>query len=104
MITIFNRTVLLCDPSAESASKACSLLRKAGIAYKFQKGGRSSTKPAVRIPRTGRTGNMTSGISGNVYPSGGVPYSWSENNSSSANYTVYVLKKDLEKAKEICDI
>lgn len=100
MITIFNRAVVMKDPSAETASKACAALNGAGIPCKLKKDGTASPKPAVRIPRTGRTGSMTSGFSGGP----GIPYSWREGGSSSTYYIVYVAKKDLERAKSICGV
>ena len=104
MITIFNRAILVREPNSEAASKVWSALRDAGIPYKVKNDRSGPVKAAVDVPRSGRTGNMTSGYSGGVYAGGGIPQSWSRGGSSSTVYIIYVLKKDLKRAKEICDI
>ncbi len=100
MINIFNRTVLFMTPSAEESAEVWSSLREAGIPYdvKIGRTGTGFAKPLVRIPRGGRTGSFFS----SAYNAGGVPNSWVEGNSSEVYYIIYVLKKDLERAKEIC--
>ena len=55
---------------------------------------------AVRVPMSGRTGN----IGANVYMGGGVPHSWMEGTAANTHYIVYVTKRDLERAKQICDL
>ena len=104
MITIFNRAVLCREPSAEAAAKVWSALRKEKIPYEIKTKIAGAKKPAVRVPRTGRTGNMTAAITDTTYTNGGTPASWTENTPSACVYTVYVKKKDLAKAKEICEI
>ena len=104
MITIFNRAVLCREPSAEAAAKVWSALRKEKIPYEIKTRVSGTEKPAVRVPRTGRTGNMTAAITDTTYPNGGTPASWTENTPAACVYTVYVKKKDLAKAKEICEI
>ena len=101
MINIFNRALLFQDPSAEAAGKICSSLKEAGIPYVVKTGGTGSAKPSVRIPRTGRTGNIGDG---NYMATGGIPYSWMEGGTANTFQSIYVHKKDLTKAKEICGI
>ena len=106
MIHFFNRAILLQDQSAETIERIRTSLKGAGIPFTVKTsktGATGAANPAVRVGMSGRTGNM----GGNVYLSGGVPHSWMEGNTtnaSSAVYIVYVLKKDLERAKEICAI
>lgn len=103
MITVFNRAVILEEPNAEAAAKACAALRNAGIPYKMKIAGSGPARPMVRAPRTGRTGSLGAGFSGSgLYMGGGVPQAWSEGGSSSALHIVYVRKKDLERAREAC--
>ena len=104
MITIFNRAILCREPSAEAAAKVWSALRKEKIPYEIKTKVSGAEKPAVRVPRTGRTGNMTAAITDTTYANGGTPTSWTENTPTSYVYTVYVMKKDLAKAKELCEI
>ncbi len=104
MITIFNRAVLCREPSAEAAAKVRSTLRKEKIPYEIKTKIAGAKKPAVRVPRTGRTGNMTAAITDTTYANGGTPTSGTENTPTSYVYTVYVKKKDLAKAKELCEI
>ena len=101
MISVFRRAVLFRDPSAEAAAEIQLKLKAAGIPYGMKSVGNGSVNPAVRVPRTGRTGNMTSG---SAYMGGGVPHSWTEGQSNAAYYEIYVAKKDLKKAKEVCDL
>ena len=101
MIHVFNRAILLQDHSSETIERVRTSLKEAGIPFSVKSARSGSAKPAVRVGMSGRTGTM----GGNVYLSGGVPYSWMEGNTTntgSAVYVVYVLKKDLERAKEIC--
>ena len=100
MIHCFNRAVLFRDPNAETAAKVWASLREAGIPYKVKTVKTGSANAAVRAPMSGRTGN----IGANVYMGGGVPHSWTEGTAANIRYTIYVMKKDLERAKEICDL
>lgn len=100
MINFVNRSILLQDTNPEAVAKVKASLEAAGIPYKVKTGGTGSVQPAVRVPRGGKTGNIGDG----GYYGGGMPYSWKEGGSSSAFFTIYVLKKDMERAKEICDI
>ena len=104
MITVFNRAVLCREPNAEAAAKVWSALRKEKIPYEVKTKISGATKPAVRVPRTGRTGNMTASITDTTYLNGGTPASWTENAAASCVYTVFVRKKDLARAKELCEI
>lgn len=104
MITVFNRAILFKDPDPQAAARVWSVLKKAGIRYKVKFETSGPTTPAVSVPRTGRTGNIGGGFSGGEYMAGGIPHSWSEGGSSKTLYKIYVSKKDLKKAKEICGI
>lgn len=104
MISIFNRAILLKDSNAEAAAKARAALNAAGIPFRQKTAGDGSAKPAVRVPRTGRTGTMGTGFSGGVYMAGGVPHSWAEGAAAKTVYIIFVRKKELKRAKEICNI
>ena len=104
MITVFNRAILVREPNSEEVARVRSALKDAGIPYKVKNVRSGPAKAAVNVPRSGRTGSMTSGYSDGVYMGGGIPQSWSRGGSSSTVYIIYVLKKDLKRAKEICDI
>ena len=104
MIHIFNRAILFKDTDAQTAAKIRSQLQKAGIPYRMKKEDSGSAKSAVRIPRTGRTGNMGVDSYSVSYMNGGVPHSWTESNSQNILYIIYVQKKDSVRAKELCDI
>lgn len=104
MLNILNRTILLKETSAEAAAKARSALEQVGIPFKASKESSGPAKSAVRIPRSGRTGNMGTDPYSNSYTTGGVPHSWTEVSSAETLYIIYVSKKDLKKAKEVCDI
>ena len=99
MIHYFNRAVLSRDLNAETAAKVWASLREAGIPYKVKTVKTGPANAAVRFPTSGRTGN----IGANVYMGGGVPHSWMEG-SANTHYIIYVMRKDLERAKEICDL
>ena len=104
MITIFNRAILCREPSAEAAAKVWSALRKEKIPYEIKTKVSGAAKPAVRVPRTGRTGNMTAAVTETTYLNGGTPQSWSEGSGVNCVYTIFVKKKDLARAKEVCEI
>lgn len=101
---MFNRAVLLDEPKAETAAKVRAVLKDAGIPYKAKNVRHGAAEPAVRVPMTGRTGNMTSGFGGGVYLGGGVPHDWSVTGDAGTCCRIYVLKKDLKRAKELCGI
>ena len=101
MITIFNRALLFQDSGGETTDRIKAALKEAGIPYVMKTGGSASAKPSVRVPRAGRTGNIGDG---NYMATGGIPHSWVEGGPASTFYSIYVSKKDLKKAKEICEI
>lgn len=103
-MNLFNRAVLIKENNAEAASAAWTALRKAGIPYRIKKEKSGPAKASVRIPVLGKTGNMGVDPHVNAFVSGGIPHSWTDGGLTDAIYTIYVLKKDLNRAKEICEI
>ena len=104
MINVFNRVAIYQDRDTENAAIIYTKLRKAGIEYKVVISGKGSSSSMVRFPRGGRTGGFSGSATTAVYGSGGVPDSWVNNHASGNLYTVFVSKKDLTKAKEICEL
>ncbi len=92
MITIFNRGRLLADSSSEAAAKAREALKAAGIPY-FMKTVQN---------HTGLGKAIHAGIGAGVYK-GGMPAS-SFSDSISYVYFIYVRKKDLARAREVCGL
>ena len=90
MVTILNRKKLLADSSSETAAKARETLKTAGIPY------------AMRTLQNHTTLGKAihSGIGVGAYK-GGMPAS-SFTDQASYTYILYVRKKDLAKAKEVC--
>ena len=108
MFNFFNRTKLFSDTSAEAVVKAKAALENSGIPCIVKASGSASGAGSdgamVRVPRSGRTGTIGSGYSGGTYMGGGIPGSWSNRGAAGSVYTLYVLRKDRKKAKEICGI
>ena len=103
MVRFFSRKILCANISAECAAEIWTKLRKAGVPYTVKTGAAAGTRPMVRMPRTGRTGNL--GSAGGGYMAGGIPDSWLNGNTTSDPfYTIYVNKSDLDRAKEICGL
>lgn len=92
MITIFNRRRLLADSSGETAAKAREALKAAKIPY-FMKTVQNHTGLGKAIHTNIGMGAFK----------GGMPAS-SFSDQISYVYFIYVRKKDLAKAKEICHI
>ena len=107
MVRFFSRKILAQNMSAEEAMQIWTKLREAGVSYEVETRGTARSRPFVRMPRTGRTGNMGSARGG--YMAGGIPDSWLNGNptgGTEANlyYTIYVNRKDLDRAKEVCGL
>ena len=105
MLTVFNRRLLCEYLNSEDSAAVWKKLREAGIEYSVKKcnSAPSDSKPAVRMARSGRTGNFTSNSSASNAITVGVPASWSGgvDNSASYLYSIYVSKKDLAAAQQI---
>ena len=92
MITMFNRKPLIKDTNSEYVASIWSKLRENSIPYEVAtKTGSSSFKRMLSQQK-----NMS-------FNMGGVPASWM-NNPGNYVYIVYVNRKDLERAKKICEL
>ena len=92
MITILNRSRLLADSSSETAAKAREALKAAGIPYDMR----------TVQNHTSLGKSIHAGVGMGAYR-GGMPAS-SYSDQISYVYFIYVKKKDLAKAKEVCQI
>ena len=92
MITILNRKRLLADSSGETAAKAREALKAAGIPYNM--------KTVQNHTALGKSIHAGAGVGAFR---GGMPAS-SFSDQISYVYFIYVRKKDLEKARQICRI
>ena len=92
MVTILNRARLLADSSSEAAAKAREALKAAGIGY-YMKTVQNHTALGKAIHT--RVGTSVYG--------GGMPAS-SFSDRLSYVYMVYVRRKDLARAKEVCKL
>ena len=90
MITIFNRSRLLADNSSETAAKTREALKAARIPYYMK----------TVQNHTGLGKAIHSGIGVGAYKGGLSASSFSD--QISYVYFIYVRRKDLAKAKEIC--
>ena len=92
MITILNRKRLLADPSGEAAAKTREALKAAGIPY--------AMRTVQNHTALGKA--IQSGAGVGAYR-GGMPAS-AFTDQSSYVYMIYVRRKDLEKAKKVCQL
>ena len=92
MITVLNRARLLADSSAEAAAKVKDKLKAAGIPYDM--------RTVQNHTALGKAIHTRAGVG--AY-GGGMPSS-SYSDQISYVYFIYVRKKDLAKAKEICQL
>ena len=92
MVTILNRVKLFSDSSAEEAARVREALKAAGIGY-FMKTVQNHTAMGKAIH---------SRVGVGVY-GGGMPASGFSDQISYV-YFIYVRRKDLAKAKEICGL
>ena len=90
MITILNRAKLLADSSSETAAKAREALKAAGIRYDM--------RTVQNHTALGKA--IHSGVGVGAYGGGMAASSFS--NQISYVYILYVRRKDLARAKEIC--
>ena len=90
MITVLNRKRLLADSSSEAAAKVRETLKSAGIPY--------AVKTVQNHTALGKAIHSSVGVG--AYR-GGMPAS-SFSDQISYVYMIYVSRKDLERAKEIC--
>ena len=92
MINIFNRAELFVDVSQEAAAKVWSVLEENGIEYEM------STKQSTSTLRKNIHYSQAMGATG-----GGLPASY-YGEVSQYVYKIYVKKKDLARAKELCSL
>jgi hypothetical protein len=104
MLNFLNRAVLCRESSAQDAARIRAELQKAGIPFRQKTTTKGSAKPAVKMGTNGRTGSFASGYTPSSSITTGVPQSWADGGKSSSTYVIYVSKKDLSKAKELCEI
>ena len=90
MVTILNRAKLIADSSSETAAKTREALKHAGIPYYM--------KTVQNHTALGKAIHSSVGVG--AYR-GGMPAS-SFSDQISYVYMIYVSRKDLERAKEIC--
>ena len=90
MITILNRARLLADSSSETAAKAREALKAAGIPYDM--------RTVQNHTALGKAIHSGAGVG--AYGGGMAASRFSD--EISYVYFIYVRRKDLEKAKEIC--
>ena len=92
MITIFNRAELFADSNAEAAANVWSILKANGIKYEMQtKQNVSIVRKAVQFKASVGTPSGFGGMSSSHFT-----------DTPSYVYIIYVKKRDLEKAKELC--
>ncbi len=92
MITILNRSRLMADSSSEAAAKAREALKAAKIPYYMK----------TVQNQTGLGKAIHSGVGVGAYR-GGMPAS-AFSDQIGYVYFIYVRKKDLARAKEVCQI
>lgn len=92
MVTILNRSLLITDSSSEAVAKAKDALRAAGIQYYM--------KTVQNHTALGKAIHTRAGVG--AY-GGGMPAS-SFSDQLSYVYFLYVRKKDLEKARKLCNL
>ena len=92
MVTILNRSKLLSDSSAETAAKAREALKAAGIQY-YMKTVQNHTALGKAIHTRAGVGAYGGGMSASSF-----------SDQISYVYFLYVRKKDLEKARKLCNL
>ncbi len=92
MITLLNRALLFKDVNSEAAARVWSALRKEGIEY--------DVNTEVNAGVMGKNkGHLAQGMWPGISVSDG--YS---GNAASYVYEIWVRKKDLERAREVCSL
>ena len=94
MITIFNRALLFVDSNSEAAANVWTTLKANGIEYEMR------TKQNVSTLRKGIQFRSSMGAASGY---GGMSSSYFTDTPTYV-YTIYVKKRDLTKAKEICHL
>ena len=92
MVTILNRARMMTDSSSEAVAKAKEALRAAGIQYFL--------KPVQNHTALGKAIHTRAGVG--AYGGGMSASSFSD--QISYVYFLYVRKKDLEKARKLCNL
>ena len=92
MVTILNRARLIADSSSEAVAKAKDTLRAAGIQY-FMKTVQNHTALGKAIHSGAGVGAYRGGMSASSF-----------SDQASYVYFLYVRKKDLEKARKLCNL
>ena len=92
MVTILNRARLIADSSGEAVAKAKDTLRAAGIQY-FMKTVQNHTALGKAIHSGAGVGAYRGGMSASSF-----------SDQISYVYFLYVRKKDLEKARKLCNL
>lgn len=92
MITVFNRKALYRNTDAEATAAVWSALRASGIPYEVHTGTPTSSFRRMFTHTKNMNFNM-----------GGIPASWTERPGNYL-YTVYVKKRDYDRAKELCEL
>ena len=92
MVTILNRARLIADSSSEAVAKAKDTLRAAGIQY-FMKTVQNHTALGKAIHSGAGVGAYRGGMSASSF-----------SDQISYVYFLYVRKKDLEKARKLCNL
>ena len=94
MITVFNRAKLFIDSNAEAAAKVWTVLKANGIKYEMStKQNVSTVRKAVQFKASMGAGSGYGGMAASHFT-----------DTPDYIYTIYVKKRDLAKAKEICHL
>jgi hypothetical protein len=101
MIHFLNRSLLFRDTNAVAAALLRSRLTAAGIPFKTKTEAPGAATPAVRFPRVGKTGSM--GPVMGPYMAGGVPHAWVEGPAPGTVHSIYVRRRDFNRAKALRD-
>lgn len=94
MITAFNRAKLFVDTDAQAAANVWSVLKANGIKYEMQtKQNVSTIRKAVQFRASTGAPSGYGGMSASHFT-----------DTPTYVYTIYVRKRDLKKAKEVCHL
>ena len=94
MITVFNRALLFVDANSEAAASVWSVLEANGIEYEMRtKQNVSTLRKAVQFRSSMGPGSGYGGMSASYFT-----------DTPDYVYIIYVKKRDLPKAREICHL
>lgn len=94
MITVFNRATLFVDSNSEAAANVWSALKANGIKYEMRtKQNVSTLRKAIQFRASTGSTSGYGGMSASHFM-----------DTPNYVYTIYVKKRDLAKAKEICHL